>query len=168
MRSRLRKRQSGFTVVELIITTCIVAILASVAIASMRDYSRRAKMSEVMMAASGCKNMVAETYPLRGDEPDPGGWGCEQSAGKTQYAGAIQTSSTGRIRITIRNVDPWINGKHVFLVPARSDQLTALTVDDMGSSVRGWICGSDYPLVLNSLPSSCRTDVTTYASVDYE
>ena len=167
MRSRLRQ-QSGFTVVELIITTCIVAVLASVAIASMRDYSRRAKMSEIVMAGSNCKSAVSEIYPVRSDEPDPGSWGCEQSAGNTTYVGSVQTSSTGRIRITIRNVDPWINGRHIFLVPARSDGLTALTADDFGSSVRGWICGSDYPLVLNSLPSSCRADVTTYASVDYE
>ena len=36
MRTRLRQ-QSGFTIVEMIIVTCIIAILASVAISAMRD-----------------------------------------------------------------------------------------------------------------------------------
>ena len=57
MRSRLR-HQTGFTIVELVVVLCIGAILSSIAMAQMRDYTRRAKVSEVIMAAGFCKNMV--------------------------------------------------------------------------------------------------------------
>jgi type IV pilus assembly protein PilA len=53
MRSSPRN-QSGFTIVEMIITMCIIAVLASVAIREMRDYSRRATLSEVVLAATQC------------------------------------------------------------------------------------------------------------------
>jgi type IV pilus assembly protein PilA len=166
MRSRLRQ-QSGFTIVELIIVTCIIAVLASVAIKSYREYSLRARVSEVILAANTCKNAVAEGYPVRDYAPDPGGWGCEATGGVTHLAGAVQTSSNGAIRITVTNMDSVLNGRHVFLVPSRSDGLTPLTSSDLGNGVRSWMCGSDWLPLRNSLPSSCRQDMLTYASDDY-
>lgn len=165
---RQRRRQAGFTLVELIISTCILAVLSSIALAQMRDYSRRTRMSEVLMAAGQCKGVVSEGYSLRDTAPSPGGWGCEGTTGATTYVGGLQTSSDGVIRIAITNIDPVMNGHHVFLVPARSDGETALTApDDLGRGVRNWICGSDWLPLRNSLPANCRIDTTTFASQVY-
>jgi len=165
MRSR-RRAQAGFTVVELIITTCIVAILASISVTQMRDYTRRARMSEAVIAGSGCKNAVQENYPVLDSAPGAGRWGCEGS-GSTKYAGVVQTSRDGVIRITIQNMDPVVNGRHVFLVPAKVNGAQLVAPDDLGNPVRNWICGSDWSPVLNALPANCRTDATTWASADY-
>src|SRR4051812_38899422 len=135
MRSHPRK-QSGFTLVEVIISTCIVAILASIAISSTKDYSRRARLSETVMATSACKAAVSEGYPVRDVAPPANGWGCEQNAGNTHYAGPVQTSPNGVIRVSIVNLDAAVNGRYIYLIPARGDAVTPLTGADFGTNVR--------------------------------
>ncbi|MCR6556277.1 prepilin-type N-terminal cleavage/methylation domain-containing protein, partial [Aeromonas sp. CPF2-S1] len=44
------KRQSGFTLIELMIVVAIVAILAAIALPAYQDYTRRARASEVVAA----------------------------------------------------------------------------------------------------------------------
>ena len=162
------RSQSGFTIVELIIVTCIIAVLASVAIKEMREYSRRARMSEVLLAGNTCKTTVSESYPTFDAAPAAGGWGCERSTGGTQFSGAVQTSADGVIRIAIINVDFNMDGHHVYLVPTRADGQTAMTTPgDLGNGVRGWMCGSDLSFVRASLPASCRADMTTYSTQDF-
>lgn len=162
------RSQSGFTIVEMIIVTCIIGVLAAVAIKEMREYSRRASMSEVLLAANRCKTMVSESYPTFDSAPPAGGWGCEGSSGATRYAGGVQTSANGVIRIAITNLDMNMNGRHVYLVPTRADGQTPMTgSSDLGNGVRGWICGSDLTFVRNSLPASCRADTTTFSTQDF-
>lgn len=164
---RSRRRQSGFTIVEIIITTCIIAILASVAIREMRGYARRATLSEVVLAATQCKNAVAESYPVFDSAPLPGKWGCEDTSTPTAYAGRVQTSVNGVIRIAIRNVDLNVNGKYVYLIPARADGATQMkAADDLGRGVQAWICGSDLSFVRASLPANCRSDTSVVSAAE--
>jgi len=167
MRRSLRS-QSGFTIVEMVIVTCIIAVLASIAIKEMREYSRRARMSEVLLAGNQCKTAVSESYPTFDSAPSAGGWGCERSTGATHYSGGVQTSANGVIRIAINNLDSNMNGRFVYLVPTLSDgQTPMVTPNDLGNGVRGWLCGSDLTFVRNSLPASCRSDTTTYSTQDF-
>lgn len=166
MQSRA-SRQRGFTQIEIMIVVVIVAVLASVAISSYRDYSRRATISEVVLAATNCKNTVSESYLTLLDAPNAGGWGCEQAAtsAKQKNVGYVQTSSDGVIRVSIANLDGLVNGRHVYLVPLRFDGETPMiTPDDLGRNVTKWACGSDWLPVRNALPGSCRADTTAYAS----
>ncbi|PJG59873.1 type IVa pilus major pilin TapA [Aeromonas cavernicola] len=48
-------KQSGFTLIELMIVVAIVAILAAVALPAYQTYTQRAKFSEVISAASPAK-----------------------------------------------------------------------------------------------------------------
>jgi type IV pilus assembly protein PilA len=160
-----KRQQAGFTLVELIVTVAIVAVLASIALAQMRDYTRRARLSEVMMAATKCKNTVTENYLTADRAPAAGAWGCESSTPTTRYAGIVQTSSDGAIRIAVQNMDGLVNGQFVYLVPVRGDVSTPMnTVAHLGQPVRNWACGSDWLPVLNALPPNCRTDTTAIAA----
>ncbi|WP_298930088.1 pilin [uncultured Ramlibacter sp.] len=160
-----RLQQAGFTQIELMITVAIAAILGSIAVSSMRDYTRRARISEVVLATNTCKGVVTENYLLRDEAPDAGTWGCEAATGATAYAGAVQTSSDGVIRVAITNMDGLVNGQHVYLVPMLSDETSPMvTPDHLGRSVGVWLCGSDWKPVRNALPANCRADTTSYSS----
>ena len=56
----MKKIQQGFTLIELMIVVAIIGILAAVALPAYQDYTVRAKVSEVLLAASSAKNTVAE------------------------------------------------------------------------------------------------------------
>ncbi len=56
----MRRIQKGFTLIELMIVVAIIGILAAVALPAYQDYTIRAKVSELVLAASGYKTSIAE------------------------------------------------------------------------------------------------------------
>ena len=61
-----RSLQKGFTLIELMIVVAIIGILAAVALPAYQDYTIRAKVSEVILAASSAKVTVAEAAQSNG------------------------------------------------------------------------------------------------------
>lgn len=64
-----RSIQKGFTLIELMIVVAIIGILAAVALPAYQDYTVRAKVTEVILAASSGKLAVAEAAQVSGSMP---------------------------------------------------------------------------------------------------
>lgn len=56
-----RQLQKGFTLIELMIVVAIIGILAAVALPAYQDYTVRARVSEVILAASSCRTSITDT-----------------------------------------------------------------------------------------------------------
>ena len=70
MKHQMKKRaQQGFTLIELMIVVAIIGILAAVALPAYQDYTKRAKVSEVVLAASAGKTTISEYVNTNGAMP---------------------------------------------------------------------------------------------------
>jgi len=101
----MKAMQKGFTLIELMIVVAIIGILAAVALPAYQDYTVRAKISELIIAASSPKSLISEAFQsdgLAGVTAAATEYNNRAATDKTsKYVGAIAiTTATGVITVT--------------------------------------------------------------------
>ena len=144
-----RTMQQGFTLIELMIVVAIIGILAAVALPAYQDYTTRAKVSELILAASSGRTALSEAYATNGSFPDD-----------TSSADYVTNASSKYVKSVVYTEE---NSKAIITVTGTAELGAGVTdptikLTGEGNSATGtvrWTCSAG-TLPAKYLPASCK------------
>lgn len=138
MKNVSKKVQQGFTLIELMIVVAIIGILAAVALPAYKDYTVRAKVTEVVLAASAGKDAVAEHFNYKGTLPTT----TELSIASQSSTYVASVAWSGTVITATATGEAKINGSTITLTPTAS------------GDVLNWTCSGTIAAAYR--PASCK------------
>ena len=159
----MQKRQQGLTLIELMIVIAIIGILGALALPAYQDYSIRARVSEMLLAAGGCKTAVSEaiTSSTQADVSAVLPQACENLS--SPYVSQISADANGVITVVGQHEalrgSTSSTANSISLTPIQTGSTAVVGTTDGGKPIASWRCGpaATNGLPLKYLPASCKS-----------
>ncbi len=159
-----RTLQKGFTLIELMIVVAIIGILAAVALPAYQDYTVRARVSEVILAASSCRTSITEVVQTAAPNSNVSSSvvnACAVTPTRMVQSGSADGNGVITITANAANVggDVTSTSNTVRLVPFTGPTSALNGTNGGGLVITQWQCGpgAANPMAAKYLPGSCRS-----------
>lgn len=139
------KKNTGFTLIELMIVVAIVGVLAAISLPVYQNYIARSQIAEAMSTAGAMKASISDYLAAQGVFP-PAGHFTSMGGRYTQDGGH---DANGVIEITMRTTDP-VNQS------ARGVAITLTPECRADRSIANWRCDVVNAADIGLLPSGCQ------------
>ena len=136
------KKQSGFTLIELMIVIAIIGILAAIALPAYQDYTVRSRVGELAVVASGMKATISENI-ANSNGATPANW-CQ---GVTTVAAPTRNTASSACANGVITVTGTADANGVVLTYTPAFTASAATIN--------WRCGTD-AANFRYVPAECR------------
>lgn len=143
------------------IVVAIIGILAAVALPAYQDYTVKAKVSEVVLAASSCRTTVTEAVQASPAADIEAVLPTVCDFAPTKYVASGAVSKDGLITVTAdtTNLAALAGTTDLTLQPIQTGTTKLVGKTDGGKTIAGWRCGATADgttIPAKYLPGSCQ------------
>ncbi|QSE46174.1 pilin [Acinetobacter johnsonii] len=141
------------------IVVAIIGILAAVALPAYQDYTVKAKISEVVLAASSCRTTVTEAVQSSPAIDVSAVLPTVCAFTPTKYVASGAVNANGKITVTAQAISQLGTNTALTLVPIQTGTTELVGTTDGGKTIAGWRCGlaaDGTTIPAKYLPGSCQ------------